>query len=308
MRVRSAKWMVGGLVAATVGLTACPEPVTQNTAGPGAQNAGPGGQPGQAPGQNAAGPAPDGAAPPDNANAAPGEAGKPPPPGFGVLNLSEIFPNTASQEKVEKSGSFVTLKGTISGDECKGKQIRVDAVQQGEGVNSLVTFLRLETIGEFSFKVPKSDKPTYVLAACDVTGDGMVDPTTDMLAAYAKNPVTPSADSAGIDMKLALGLFTTGGPPEPKGERIVPITEGGPTPKDANKQVASPGVSPPEGGTVPAAAPGGAAPGGTAPGGAPPAGAPPAGAAPGGAAPAAAGPANPAPPTGAPAQKPTGTK
>jgi len=121
--------------------------------------------------------------------------------------------------------------------------MRIDAVEQGDMVNKLVTFVKTDKVGEFKLMVPKSDKKYYILGACDVNGDGTVDSTNDRMSAFPKNPVTGSADLSGVEMKMMKPPLSEGVLPEPAASRKPP-------------QTANPG-NPPAG---PAPAAGGAAP------------------------------------------------
>lgn len=260
----------GWLGAATLGLTAltaCPEPMPQENLN----------QPGQ------------GVVPSDPLGAPavqpPGEAGQPQPPGQEqaatanqpgsgsgpALRINEVFPNTLTQEAVEKAGNYITIKGSISGSGCDGKTMRIDAVEQGELVNKLVTFLKTDKLGEFKLMVPKGDKKYYILGACDVNGDGTVDATNDMMSAYPKNPLTGSADMAGVEMKMVKPPVTEGVLPEPAASRKPPQTANPANPpagQGPGAAGAAPGAAPAGDGKAPADGKGAAAPGG-APAGAP---------------------------------------
>lgn len=314
-RLTGSAWL-GAACLSLLTLTGCPEPMQQdslNVPGQGAAPADPQGAPAVNPPVGAGEAQPPG----QQSAAAPADPGGSTAP---ALRINEVFPNTLTQEAVEKTGNYATIAGTISGSECDGKTMRLDAVEQGDMVNKLVTFLKTDKVGEFKLLVPKSGKKYFILGACDINGDGSVDADNDRMSAYPKNPVTVSGDLSGIEMKMLKPPITEGVLPEPEAARKAPQTANAGD-KAGGQAPGAPGAGPNDGKGQPPAGPGGAA--GTGSGaatGAPPAGAGSAGA-PANANPAAnptsgavpgvlppGKPATAAPATGAPAtNKPAGT-
>lgn len=217
---------MGAVIAISAFMTACPSepapsadvppaPPEQGEAPAGqAADAAPAGTPGQA-GAPAAAPKADQAAP--AAGSADAAAPAPPPPGGPkpgkiAMDLSKSpFP---SQEKLKTTGNAVTVKGMLLGDECKGKAIRIDAITatKEKGI-SLEAYLNTKDIGHFEMLVPKTDKPVYVVANCDLDGDGYITPGKDFTAAFAKNPVTATSDVSAVVMTFSANQPSEGMPP-----------------------------------------------------------------------------------------------
>ncbi|MFM7204993.1 MAG: hypothetical protein ACKO6N_29825 [Myxococcota bacterium] len=245
----------------TAALTACPDPVAPPSAPVGGEQ--PAGQPAAAPGPQQG-----------------GEPAQAPAPGGAPTEIKKIFPlpldmlppDIMTQEQV-KAGEHVTFKGVLLGDECKGKRIRLDVIEQGSSVNRLITVLNLNDIGQYSVVVPKSDKKVYVVAACDIDGDNAVHQEDEFNGAYAKNPVAPNQDVSELVIRLMKGAAKEGAPSAP----LPPGQDNAAPPAAAPGAAApAPGAAAPAPGAPPAAAP---APGAAAPG-AKPATAPAAGAKP----------------------------
>lgn len=199
------------------------------------------------PGAASAGPTTAGA--PGAAGAPQASSGKPTGPDRFNLILPETIP-VPTQDKLKKTGTTVTLKGMLTGDECKGKTLRVDAFSSDPRSSGLVTFLMLKDIGHFEMVLPKGDKPVYMLANCDIDGDGFIEKGKDFTGAFTGNPVTPSQDIAGVVITLSARGIPAGAIPQakppappPSDGSLTPVAPAAPSNKDAAK--AGAGAPPP---------------------------------------------------------------
>lgn len=201
------------ILAAACLLTACPEPVPSESAPqPGGQNTAQGPQAGgPAPGQPSApaqGSGP-GASNPEQLRQADGasKVGEDRP----LLDMSVPIPDLTSQEAIKSQGDYISVKGTISGDGCKGKFIRLDALEITSTIRRLMTVKELKDIGAYEMLLPKGKNPVEILAACDADGDKKIFPNKDMVGHYDQNPIPGSDSISGVDIELKKEFGPAGG-------------------------------------------------------------------------------------------------
>lgn len=251
------------LLAATCLLTACPEPVPSESAPQtGGQNAGQGPQaggppPGQ-PGAPAQGSGP-GSTNPEQLRQADGasKVGEDRP----LLDISVPIPDLTTQDAVKSQGDYITVKGTISGEGCKGKFIRLDALEITSTIRRLMTVKELKDIGPYEMLLPKGKNPVEILAACDADGDKKIFPNKDMVGHYDQNPIPGSDDISSVDIELKKEFGPAGGTGAPA-PGSVPSADGPSAPTTATGGAnPAPAGNPIGAGSPPAPAPGSAAAG-----------------------------------------------
>lgn len=128
------------------------------------------------------------------------------------LELPKVEPPQRVQEgeppPKPESQKFVLFEGKISVDNWSGKPIRID-IFDGDQRNiggkrpSVVLSEKLDTIGDFSIKVPQEEGNVWIGAYIDEDQDGRPGPK-DPSGWYAGNPVSSTQNQSGISFSLGL--------------------------------------------------------------------------------------------------------
>jgi len=124
------------------------------------------------------------------------------------------LPEDVKSQRAVKSSDYVTVSGSVEGNPCQSRQIRLEATTMDGQRLIMLTGLIMQGAGGFELAVPKGVEKIWMTAVCDLNENNRMD-GEDLAGAYVKNPISSNADSSGVTIKLAKMDKKGGGPGEP---------------------------------------------------------------------------------------------